>query len=293
MASLGDNEENEEDATLPSHNPGDNLTVKPVSDKAVDKSTEENKEKKEEDKDKDKDKNIWQTGDKCLYYYKKTSTWCEGQVIEVFTDEEGKWLRICINNKEQNLVAEKLIKYDQAGPLSLIKLKDQPSDNNDNDDDKKEEVGRIGNLISKLSLDSKTNHKSALFYHTDCLKHKPGDGSSHVERPERCGTSYQMLTNYGLLKKLIVIKPREATLKELKGTHSDQHVNKVISNANKSGWYDGDTFYNKHSSHAAKLAAGAIIDLMAGILQKKYDNGFALVRPPGHHCEHDKGMLAI
>merc|ERR1719461_2612697 len=29
---------------------------------------------------------------------------------------------------------------------------------------------------------------------------------------------------------------------------------------------------------------------MCGIIEKKYANGFALTRPPGHHCEHGKAM---
>ena len=170
------------------------------------------------------------------------------------------------------------------------------------DDEKKEESNNrnltneaieiIDELISRLSIDIVVgNMKTALFYSEDCLKHKPGNNSSHVERPERCSTSYEMLTNYGILKHLIEMEPREATMKELKCTHSDNHVEIIIGNENKHGWYDSDTFYNTHSARAAKLAAGATIDLMAGILQNKYDNGFALVRPPGHHCEHNKGMI--
>ena len=102
-----------------------------------------------------------------------------------------------------------------------------------------------------------------------------------------------MLKNYGLLPYLIQIEPREATMKELQITHKDKYVTEIIGNKGKTGWHDGDTFYNEHSTRAARLAAGATIDLMSAILQNKCDNGFALVRPPGHHCEHDKGMVYL
>eukprot|EP01084_Bolivina_argentea_P121798 215860_1 len=156
----------------------------------------------------------------------------------------------------------------------------------------------IDDLLSKFDFESNQLVKykrTALFYHSDCLKHKEEDNSNatfhdHVERPERCSISYQMLQNYGLLQNMNQITPREATKKELKLTHSNNHVNIIIENDGKHGKYQYDTFFNKHSARAAKLAAGATIDLMNGILQNKFDNGFALIRPPGHHCEHNKAM---
>ena len=171
----------------------------------------------------------------------------------------------------------------------------------DKEDEKKEESANLNNvtvdivddLLSRFTLEVNEQNngykKTVLFYHEDCLKHKPGNNSSHVERPGRCSRPMEMLIDYGLLKNLIEVQPREATMKELKGTHSNNHVEIVIGNENSHGWYDGDTFYNQHSARAAKLAAGATIDLLATMLQNKYDNGFALVRPPGHHCEHNKG----
>eukprot|EP01083_Nonionella_stella_P058690 153699_1 len=159
-------------------------------------------------------------------------------------------------------------------------------------------VDLIDDLLSKFTIDIPSDgfKKTALFYHGDCLLHKPGQddvnhpfGDEHVECPERCSTSFELLDDYGLLEHLIDVIPREATKQELCYTHSDKHV-EVIVGSDDHGWYDGDTFYNEHSPHAAKLAAGATIDLMSGILQNKYDNGFALVRPPGHHCENHKPM---
>ena len=181
------------------------------------------------------------------------------------------------------------------------KANDQNDPNSLNDEEKKEEftnkatsVGMLDDLMANLKLDdgAKSYRKTALFYHSDCLLHKPGKNRSHVERPERCSRPYEMLEQYGLLPYLMEKTAREATEQELKGSHKDSHVERNME-LEGSGWFDSDTFYNEHSSRAAKLAAGATIDVMAGILEDKFENGFALVRPPGHHCEHGKGRKSI
>jgi len=167
----------------------------------------------------------------------------------------------------------------------------------DHDPQHETSVEVIDGLLSSLKLDEssklkplKASHcKTALFYHEDCLRHKPGKNRSHVERPERCSRPFEMLKRYGLMPFLKAMTPREATEEELKGSHGASHVERTSSLEN-SGWFDSDTFYNEHSSRAAKLAAGATIDVMAGILEEEFENGFALVRPPGHHCEHNKAM---
>eukprot|EP01084_Bolivina_argentea_P203255 347180_1 len=169
-------------------------------------------------------------------------------------------------------------------------------------DDQKTEsssITVIDDLLAKfntitLQKPRNTSCKTALFYHKDCLKHYPinskGVMESHVERPERCSISYSMLKDFGLLKHLIQITAREATDNELSLTHTNKHIKTILNNNKKHGNYDGDTFYNSNSPRAAKLAAGATIDLMTNILTGKIDNGFALVRPPGHHCEKNKPM---
>eukprot|EP01084_Bolivina_argentea_P095260 171285_1 len=149
----------------------------------------------------------------------------------------------------------------------------------------------ICNLCLLYYYDNWTLEKNtSLFYHTDCLKHETI--SIHPEKPQRCSSSYSMLTKYKILKQLTLIEPREATRKELSLTHKQSHINTIFSTINKprNGYFDGDTFYNKYSKRAALLAAGASIDLITGILLHKYNNGFALIRPPGHHCEHNKPM---
>ncbi|ORZ23975.1 hypothetical protein BCR42DRAFT_386836 [Absidia repens] len=50
------------------------------------------------------------------------------------------------------------------------------------------------------------------------------------------------------------------------------------------------TFHPSHSSVSAKVAAGSLITLVDAIVQGQLHNGFALVRPPGHHAEDDAAM---
>ncbi|KAL0081559.1 hypothetical protein F4703DRAFT_1776490 [Phycomyces blakesleeanus] len=50
------------------------------------------------------------------------------------------------------------------------------------------------------------------------------------------------------------------------------------------------TFHPLHSSLAARVAAGALINLVTPIVEGRLHNGFALIRPPGHHAEDDNAM---
>ena len=50
-----------------------------------------------------------------------------------------------------------------------------------------------------------------------------------------------------------------------------------------------DTYINEFSSEAASLATGGLIELTSKVVEGTLKNGFALVRPPGHHAEKCKG----
>ncbi|CAO3641502.1 unnamed protein product [Mucor hiemalis] len=50
------------------------------------------------------------------------------------------------------------------------------------------------------------------------------------------------------------------------------------------------TFHPLHSSLSARVAAGALLALVEPIVKGQMRNGFALVRPPGHHAENDAAM---
>ncbi|CAB1315478.1 unnamed protein product, partial [Coregonus sp. 'balchen'] len=50
---------------------------------------------------------------------------------------------------------------------------------------------------------------------------------------------------------------------------------------------DNDTIWNEtHTSTASRLAAGSVTELAFRVAQGELKNGFAVVRPPGHHAAH-------
>jgi acetoin utilization deacetylase AcuC-like enzyme len=71
-----------------------------------------------------------------------------------------------------------------------------------------------------------------------------------------------------------------ATVEDVLRCHTARLVEQVREQR---GWIDGDTLVTETTFEAALLAAGGAIEAVRR-------NGFALVRPPGHHAERDRAM---
>lgn len=113
----------------------------------------------------------------------------------------------------------------------------------------------------------------------------------HVESPERLQVIYDMLDAADMAGKFVSISPRPATHKELAWVHSDAHTKRVAGTdgvAHVS--LDPDTQTTPLSYQAAKLAVGGLFSLVDKIFDGTVKNGFALIRPPGHHAEMDRAM---
>ena len=114
----------------------------------------------------------------------------------------------------------------------------------------------------------------------------------HPESPERLRAIYQMLEEEEMRgRPLGKVKPRPATREELEMVHSPAYIDLIASSAGKPYFrLDGDTSTCAKSYEAALLATGGLLELIKVVMQGKFNNGFALVRPPGHHAERDKAM---
>jgi acetoin utilization deacetylase AcuC-like enzyme len=90
---------------------------------------------------------------------------------------------------------------------------------------------------------------------------------------------------------LVRLRARPATADEIARVHDPHHVERVASTAGRPRTvFDPDTAASAQSFAAASLASGAVLELCDAVCAGAVDNGFALVRPPGHHAERERAM---
>ncbi|SNQ59654.1 histone deacetylase family protein [Candidatus Methanoperedens nitratireducens] len=128
---------------------------------------------------------------------------------------------------------------------------------------------------------------TGIIYHPDYLKHETG---SHPERKERLVSIIAHLKETGLMEQLDLINPRYAEPGEIEYIHTPKYIKKVKKYSELEISLDFETILGKDSYSVALLAAGGAITAVDAILDDKAENSFALVRPPGHHAESDRGM---
>jgi acetoin utilization deacetylase AcuC-like enzyme len=113
----------------------------------------------------------------------------------------------------------------------------------------------------------------------------------HPESPERLRAIYQMLEEEEMKGHFEAVEPRSATREELEMIHSSRYIDLIASTAGKPYFrLDGDTSTCAKSYETALLAAGGFLVLIRAVMEGKLNNGFAFVRPPGHHAEKDRAM---
>ena len=131
--------------------------------------------------------------------------------------------------------------------------------------------------------------KTAIYRHDLFLAHNPG--SDHPESPQRLQVIYDELDKDVVGSHFVYPAFGPASIADLELNHAAELVKRVAATAGKDHAYlDADTRTSADSYNAACLAVGALIDGIERLEQGEIDNGFCLVRPPGHHAEHNQSM---
>ncbi|MFO8239143.1 MAG: histone deacetylase [Prochlorococcaceae cyanobacterium] len=117
-------------------------------------------------------------------------------------------------------------------------------------------------------------------------------GLGHPESPRRLEAIEAELQRRGLLQRCRLIQPRPAVDRELRRCHSARYLQTVRREVayGATQLSTGDTSIGEHSEDVARLAAGGTLAALDAVLAGRLDNAFAVVRPPGHHAEADRGM---
>ncbi|KAF6114073.1 histone deacetylase 4 [Phyllostomus discolor] len=170
--------------------------------------------------------------------------------------------------------------------------------------------------VSVQEPPSKPRFTTGLVYDTLMLKHQCvcGNSNSHPEHAGRIQSIWSRLQETGLRGKCESIRGRKATLEELQTVHSEAHAllygtnplnRQKLDSKKRLGsltsmfvrlpcggvGVDSDTIWNEvHSSGAARLAVGCVVELVFKVATGELKNGFAVVRPPGHHAEESTPM---
>uniref|UniRef100_A0A8C4XRG5 Histone deacetylase n=1 Tax=Falco tinnunculus TaxID=100819 RepID=A0A8C4XRG5_FALTI len=164
---------------------------------------------------------------------------------------------------------------------------------------------------------AKPHFITGLVYDSVMLKHQCscGDNSNHPEHAGRIQSIWSRLQERGLRSQCECLRGRKATLEELQCVHTERHVflygtnplNRLkLDNGKLAGilsqrmfvmlpcggvGVDSDTIWNElHSSNAARWAAGSVTELAFRVATRELKNGFAVVRPPGHHADPSTAM---
>jgi acetoin utilization deacetylase AcuC-like enzyme len=87
-----------------------------------------------------------------------------------------------------------------------------------------------------------------------------------------------------------VVAPREATREQLARVHGGEYLRRIAETAGSAIALDPDTYTSPETYEIALLAAGAAVDGVERVMGGGHKRALAMVRPPGHHAEHDRAM---
>ncbi|XP_029910870.1 histone deacetylase 6 [Myripristis murdjan] len=153
----------------------------------------------------------------------------------------------------------------------------------------------LSERLQQLDLCKPAVSGTGLVYTETFTHHRNLFDPSHEESPDRVTHIMQELDRQELLPRCVRVQPREATEEELLLVHRQQYVDLMRSTQTMtetelqrlSERYDS-IYLHPESFQVASLAVGSVLQLVDKVVTSELRNGFAVVRPPGHHAQSDQ-----
>ncbi|MGF7185699.1 acetoin utilization deacetylase AcuC-like enzyme [Desulfitispora alkaliphila] len=131
-------------------------------------------------------------------------------------------------------------------------------------------------------------HKVGLITSSDYLLH---DTQVHPESKKRIIEIEKHAKENNLWDRFVFFEPEKITLDQLTKIHTPEYVSCLERfAASGGGRWDPDTVVCDKSYEIALLSCGGAVKAVDLLLEGEVSKAFALIRPPGHHAERDRGM---
>ena len=126
---------------------------------------------------------------------------------------------------------------------------------------------------------------TAILYDPRFLDHDTGRG--HPERPQRLAYAINKLEKQSWFETLTPVAAKACDREWLATIHSSDYIDRARRQIGAGDSYidTPDVAVGRSSWDVAVLAAGGALAVADSVVQGTTKNGFAMIRPPGHHAE--------
>jgi histone deacetylase 6 len=146
--------------------------------------------------------------------------------------------------------------------------------------------------VQALSGINMVNGSTGIIYDESMAQHLCLWDGNYPENPSRYTSVINRCNELKLIERCSELKPRLATKDEILLVHTEKHYELLKSTSgcadedqleDLSSHYDA-IYIHPTTFHLSLLACGSTIQLVDNILDGNVQNGFAVIRPPGHHA---------
>ncbi len=122
------------------------------------------------------------------------------------------------------------------------------------------------------------------------MDHDTGPG--HPECRERIAVTTSYLEQQNWFPRLQQLQARSAAIEQILAIHDRKYIQRAeeVCRSGNSFLDSMDVSVSLESYDIALLAAGSALQLADDLVAGEIDNGFALLRPPGHHAENGMAL---